>query len=173
MSQLGFDDLRAIVTAFAATADGSAACANVCAEQELARIDHAERTGDRRLLDGDLAGWVIPAKDLSDVAGMSTSRGFAICAQPAGTTDLFVADYAARGALVVAKTQTSEFGLSPYCEPAEAPAPLWDGHTPGGSSGGAAITVPALGTGIQLGSIRSTKAELLALAEIVEKGTLS
>lgn len=40
-------------------------------------------------------------------------------------------------------------------------------------TGFAAITVPALGTGIQLGSIRSTKAELLALAEIVEKGTLS
>lgn len=142
MSQLGFDDLRAQVSAWAEAAKGSAAFAHVCADAELARIDHAERHGDRSVLDGDLAGWIIPAKDLHDVAGMPTSRG-SVSLTAATGTDPFIASYMARGALVVAKTQTSEYGLSAYCEPANADAPTWKGHTSGGSSGGAAVAVAA------------------------------
>lgn len=141
MSGLSFADLRARVASFAAQCEGNAAFAHVCAEAEVERIDAAERSGDRAVLDGDLAGWVIPAKDLHDVSGMPTSRGSAVASGPAATTDPVIARYMGRGALVVAKTQTSEYGLSAYCEPVGAPAPTWNGRTPGGSSGGAAIAV--------------------------------
>ncbi|MCS4535953.1 amidase [Corynebacterium sp. HS2168-gen11] len=93
---------------------------------------------------GRLSGWIIPAKDLSDVAGMPTSFGNASRRRLAHKTDPFIAAYQQQGAYVPGKTATSELGLSAYTEPvgqAHPENPLWPGHTPGGSSGGAAVAV--------------------------------
>lgn len=94
--------------------------------------------------EGDLTGWAIPAKDLNDVAGMPTTFGSAKRTRFAQETDPFIAAYEARGAVVPGKSASSELGLSVDAEPRDLPAvdnPIWPGHTPGGSSGGAAAMV--------------------------------
>lgn len=93
---------------------------------------------------GPLDGMIIPAKDLNDVAGMPTSLGNSARRTVAQTTDPFIQNLIDRGAIIAGKTQTSELGMTAYCEPVGMPAPenpLFPGHTPGGSSGGAAVAV--------------------------------
>lgn len=94
--------------------------------------------------EGDLSGWIIPAKDLYDVAGMPTTFGAAKRTRMATETEPFIAAYQARGARIPGKSVTSELGMTVDAEPRDLPAvdnPLWPGHTPGGSSGGAAAMV--------------------------------
>ncbi|WP_233189909.1 amidase [Corynebacterium sp. J010B-136] len=94
--------------------------------------------------EGDLSGWIIPAKDLYDVAGMPTTFGSKARTRMATETDPFIAAYEARGALIPGKSVSSELGLTVDAEPRDLPAvdnPIWPGHTPGGSSGGAAAMV--------------------------------
>ncbi|APQ55052.1 Amidase [Corynebacterium pseudotuberculosis] len=88
-----------------------------------------------------LSGWIIPAKDLSDVAGMPTSYGSVHRRVMATETDSFIAKYMAQGAIVPGKSLVPELGLSAYTEPVGLAAPTYDGHTPGGFSGGAAVMV--------------------------------
>lgn len=93
---------------------------------------------------GPLHGMVIPAKDLNDVAGMPTAFGNASRRKVATDTDPFIQNLIDRGAIIAGKTQTSELGMTAYCEPIgmDAPSnPVLPGHTPGGSSGGAAVAV--------------------------------
>ncbi|GAB3594940.1 amidase [Corynebacterium faecale] len=62
-------------------------------------------------------------------------------------TDPFLQSLINRGAIIAGKTQTSELGLTAYCEPVRMPAPdnpRFPGHTTGGSSGGAAVAVARL-----------------------------
>lgn len=94
--------------------------------------------------EGDLSGWIIPAKDLYDVEGMPTTSGSKARTRMAEETFPFIAAYEARGARIPGKSVTSELGMSVDAEPRDLPAvdnPLWPGHTPGGSSGGAAVMV--------------------------------
>ena len=94
--------------------------------------------------EGDLSGWIIPAKDLYDVAGMPTTFGSKARTRIATETDDFIAAYEARGARIPGKSVSSELGLTVDAEPRDLPAvdnPIWPGHTPGGSSGGAAAMV--------------------------------
>lgn len=93
---------------------------------------------------GPLHGMVIPAKDLNDVAGMPTAFGNASRRKVATDTDPFIQNLIDRGAIIAGKTQTSELGMTAYCEPIDMDAPsnpVLPGHTPGGSSGGAAVAV--------------------------------
>lgn len=93
---------------------------------------------------GRLAGWLIPAKDLSDVAGMPTTFGNTTRTIVATDTDPFLAHLQRQGAIIPGKTFASELGLSAYTEPIGQPHPenpLYPGATPGGSSGGAAVAV--------------------------------
>ncbi|ALC06953.1 amidase [Corynebacterium deserti GIMN1.010] len=93
---------------------------------------------------GPLHGMVIPAKDLNDVAGMPTAFGNANRRATATQTDPFIQRLISRGAIIAGKTQTSELGMTAYCEPIGMDAPdnpILPGHTPGGSSGGAAVAV--------------------------------
>lgn len=94
--------------------------------------------------EGDLSGWIIPAKDLYDVEGMPTTFGSKARTRMATETDPFIAAYEARGALIPGKSVSSELGLTVDAEPRDLPAvdnPIWPGRTPGGSSGGAAAMV--------------------------------
>lgn len=116
---------------------------------DLEREEHEEQPqhGAAEIADTptrDLAGLVIPAKDLYPVAGMPTSLGAARRRTLAHTTEPEITRIMARGALVPAKTAASELGLTAYCEPVGLPAPRnprLPGCTPGGSSGGAAVAV--------------------------------
>ncbi|MCS4490118.1 MULTISPECIES: amidase [unclassified Corynebacterium] len=93
---------------------------------------------------GRLSGWIIPAKDLSDIAGMPTTLGNINRTYMATETDAFLASILSQGAIIPGKSLTPEMGLSAYTEPvgqARPDNPLLPGHTPGGSSGGAAVMV--------------------------------
>lgn len=93
---------------------------------------------------GDLAGWSIPVKDGTDVAGMETTHGNPQRAYLATATDPFVLNLLTRGADIPAKTLTSELGATCYAERPDVPvleSPAYPGCTPGGSSTGAAVVV--------------------------------
>ncbi|MGI3170382.1 amidase [Pseudooceanicola sp. C21-150M6] len=109
------------------------------------------RSADTRSPQGWLHGIPVAVKDLSDAAGLPTSRGSPLFAGagPAETDSLFVARMRAAGAIVIGKTNTPEFGLGShtvnpvYGATQNAYAP---GRSAGGSSGGTAV---ALATGMQ------------------------
>lgn len=93
---------------------------------------------------GRLAGWLIPAKDLSDVAGMPTTCGSPHRAYVARQTSPFIARLQREGAVISGKTLTSELGATVYAERTDVPvleSPAYPGRTPGGSSTGAAVIV--------------------------------
>ena len=98
----------------------------------------------RAIASGRLDGWLIPAKDLYDVAGMPTTHGSAHRTRMAHATDPFLRRLLAEGAVIPGKSAVPELGLTIHTEPVGLPAvdnPLYPGHTPGGSSGGAAAMV--------------------------------
>lgn len=87
----------------------------------------------------------VPAslKDLTDVAGMPTSKGSLTVALEPSNTDAPPAQHLrAAGAVLLGKTNTSEFGWKAVTDNRVYGATRnpWDAHlTPGGSSGGAAV----------------------------------
>lgn len=94
-----------------------------------------------------LHGMPIAHKDLTDVAGVPTTRGSAAFDPEVATADHpVVAAMRRAGTVSLGKTQVPEFGLTGYSEnnispPARNP---WDPtRTPGGSSGGSATAVAA------------------------------
>ncbi|MCQ9343031.1 amidase family protein [Corynebacterium kozikiae] len=113
-------------------------------DAEAALRQAAEQARNQANTRGRLAGWLIPAKDLSHVAGMPTSFGSVHRVEWPEETDPFIAAFQRLGAIVPGKTLASELGLSAYTEPVGLPAPTnprFPGATPGGSSGGAAVAV--------------------------------
>lgn len=100
---------------------------------------------------------------LAMYAGVPTSAGNRVLRTiPAAADNEIVRRYKAAGLVILGKTNTPEFGLTPYTEP-EALGPAcnpWDtSRTPGGSSGGSAAAVaarmvPLAGGGDGGGSIR-------------------
>lgn len=98
----------------------------------------------RPLAAGRLSGWVIPAKDLSDVAGMPTTGGNPRRGYLATATSPFLAHLQAQGATINGKTLSSELGATVYAERPDVAlltSPAYPGATPGGSSTGAAVVV--------------------------------
>lgn len=93
---------------------------------------------------GRLSGWTIPAKDLSDVAGMPTTLGSPRRSYHATSTDPFLQALIDDGATINGKTVTSELGATLYCEREDTPvleSAAYPGRIPGGSSSGAAVLV--------------------------------
>ncbi len=98
--------------------------------------------------DGPFAGVPMLIKDLqSTIAGVPTSHGTRVLQQiiPSHDTEI-IARYRRAGAVFVGKSNTPEFGLTPFTE-SEALGPArnpWDPtKTPGGSSGGSGAAVAA------------------------------
>ena len=129
------------------------------------RMDDEARAGAATVdRDALFAGVPFLAKDLqSDYAGHPTSRGSRLLVNRVMQDDTeLVRRVRATGVSVLGKTNTPEFGMLPYTEPA-----LWGpcrnpwapDRTPGGSSGGSAAAVaagivPMAGGGDGAGSIR-------------------
>jgi aspartyl-tRNA(Asn)/glutamyl-tRNA(Gln) amidotransferase subunit A len=152
------DALNPSLTAFVAVdADGARAQAEA--------IDRRLGAGEDP---GPLAGVPIGVKDLTDAAGLPTTRGAMHLrhAPPARADAVEVARLRAAGCVVVGKTNTAEFGcmddtFNPLFGATLNPWNL--AYSPGGSSGGAAAAVSAgmvpVGTGSDAGgSIRTPSA---------------
>ncbi|QGU05737.1 amidase [Corynebacterium comes] len=93
---------------------------------------------------GRLHGLLIPVKDLSNVRGMPTTFGSVHRTRRAEATDTVPQAFLDAGAIIPGKSSAAELGLMIYTEPPGLAAPdnpLWPGHTPAGSSGGAAVLV--------------------------------
>ena len=96
---------------------------------------------------GPLAGVPVSIKDTFDIAGFVTTRGSRVFTQNLALEDSgVVRRLRAAGAVFVGKTNTAEFGQSATSENMLGPVTRnpWDtAATPGGSSGGAAVSVAA------------------------------
>jgi aspartyl-tRNA(Asn)/glutamyl-tRNA(Gln) amidotransferase subunit A len=114
---------------------------------EAARASDALRR--RGIVPSPIAGIPISVKDLFDVAGLPTTAGSKLMqhAPPASEDAVVVARLRAAGAIVIGRTNMTEFaysglGLNPHYGTPRNP---WDRHAggrvPGGSSSGAAVSV--------------------------------
>ncbi len=118
----------------------------VSLRDETDLLDEARRA-DAGPARGVLHGLPVAVKDLSNAAGLATSKGSpALAGQIAAQDDLHVARMRAAGAIVIGKTNTPEFGLGSHtfnpvhgvtCNPYD------NTRTCGGSSGGAAVALAA------------------------------
>jgi amidase len=136
----------------------------VCAERAL---EHAEKA-DRQ---SALAGLPIAVKDLTDVAGVRTTHGSPIYADNVPErSDIVVERLEERGAVVLAKSNTPEFGagaqtFNEVFGPTRNP---WDtSRTCAGSSGGSAVALATcqvwLATGSDLGGSLRTPASFCSV----------
>lgn len=126
--------------------------------------DYARQAAQGRIPEGPFRGVPFLVKDLiSTIAGVPTGSGNRLLKNiPMQTDSELVKRYKAAGLIIIGKTNTPEFGLTPYTEPASTgPAHNpWDlARTTGGSSGGsgaavAARIVPIANGGDGGGSIR-------------------
>lgn len=115
---------------------------------------------------GCLYGLPIAIKDLSDVEGVRTTHGSPVFADHiAKRSDIMVERLESRGAIVIAKSNTPEFGAGAqtFNEVFGTTTNPWNTRlTPGGSSGGAAAALAAgqvwLATGSDLGGSLRTPA---------------
>ena len=131
----------------------------VCAERALA--DAADVAAD-----APLAGLPLAVKDLTDVAGVRTTYGSPVYADHVPErSDLLVERLEAGGAVVVAKSNTPEFGAggNTFNEVFGETRNPWDtARTCGGSSGGSAAALASgqvwLATGSDLGGSLRTPA---------------
>src|SRR5689334_8838675 len=126
--------------------EGARACLTVYADAARAAADAAHTRRKQGISLGPLDGAIVSIKDLFDVAGEPTRAGSKILADaPAATADApIVRRLRAAGAVIVAKTNMSEFafsgvGMNPHYGTPGNPADRT--RVPGGSSSGAAVSV--------------------------------
>src|SRR5271163_4453267 len=127
--------------------EGARACLTVYADEARAAADAADARASRGAPLGPLDGVVVTIKDLFDVAGEPTRAGSKILAEeaaPANADAVVVQRLRAAGAVVVAKTNMTEFafsgiGANPHFGTPGNPRDRK--RVPGGSSSGAPITV--------------------------------
>ncbi len=138
--------------------EGAKACLTVYAETARAAADAADARAKAGVSLGPLDGTIVSIKDLFDVAGEPTRAGSKILAeeaQPAAADAPVVRRLRAAGAVIVAKTNMTEFALGAiganphFGTPAN---PRDRARVPGGSSSGAAVTVGDRMAAIAIGS---------------------
>jgi len=128
--------------------EGARAFTRLYGEGAVAAADAWDRLARAGGTPGPLAGIPISIKDLFDVAGETTLAGSIVLksAPPASLDAAIVRRLRAAGAVIVGKTNMTEFafsglGLNPHYG---TPASPWDRKTrriPGGSSSGAGVSV--------------------------------
>src|SRR6185295_4355271 len=124
--------------------EGARACLTVYADAARAAADAADARTRAGISLGSMDGAIVSIKDLFDVAGEPTRAGSKILADaaPAKADAPIVRRLRAAGAVIVAKTNMTEFafsgvGMNPhYGTPAN---PADRARIPGGSSSGAAV----------------------------------
>ena len=127
----------------------------VMADQAMADAREAEAAAMRGDDLGPLHGIPVPIKDLEGVKGVRFTHGSIPADEVADSDALCVQRVREAGGIIIGKTNTPEFGHAGTTEnlvfgPARNP---WDiERTPGGSSGGAAVSVAAGMTSIAQGS---------------------
>ena len=127
--------------------EGARACLTVYAEQARAAADAADARAARNASLGPLDGTIVSMKDLFDVAGEPTRAGSKILAEealPAAADAAVVQRLRAAGAVIVAKTNMTEFafsgiGANPHFGTPGNPRDR--ARVPGGSSSGAGVAV--------------------------------
>jgi aspartyl-tRNA(Asn)/glutamyl-tRNA(Gln) amidotransferase subunit A len=127
--------------------EGARACLTVYAQAARAAADAADARAARGASLGPLDGVLVSIKDLFDVAGEATRAGSKILAEeavPAKADAVVVQRLRAAGAVIVAKTNMTEFafsgiGANPHFGTPGNPRDRT--RVPGGSSSGAPITV--------------------------------
>ena len=124
--------------------EGARACLTVYADAARAAADAADARARTGISLGPLDGAIVSIKDLFDVAGEPTRAGSRILADaaPAKADAPVVRRLRAAGAVIVAKTNMSEFafsgvGMNPHYGTPGNPADR--ARVPGGSSSGAAV----------------------------------
>src|ERR1700752_2150615 len=130
----------------------------------LTLYERAREKAKGKLPDGPFKGVPFMIKDLhATLEGVPTSHGNKLWRNvPASISTELVKRWENSGVIIVGKTNTPEFGLTPYSEPETllpARNPWYISRTPGGSSGGsgaavAARLVPLASGGDGGGSIR-------------------
>jgi aspartyl-tRNA(Asn)/glutamyl-tRNA(Gln) amidotransferase subunit A len=126
--------------------EGSRACLTVYRAAARAAADAADARARAGISLGPLDGAIVTIKDLFDVAGEVTRAGSKVLAEegkPAETDAEVVRRLRAAGAVIVAKTNMSEFaftgiGINPHFGTPGNPADR--ARAPGGSSSGAAVS---------------------------------
>jgi aspartyl-tRNA(Asn)/glutamyl-tRNA(Gln) amidotransferase subunit A len=127
--------------------EGARACLTVYHEAAIAAADASDARARAGISLGPLDGAIVSIKDLFDVAGEVTRVGSRVLAEegkPAGADAAVVRRLRAAGAVIVAKTNMSEFaysglGANPHFGTPGNPADRK--RVPGGSSSGAAVAV--------------------------------
>src|ERR1700678_4146596 len=127
--------------------EGTRACLTVYADAARAAADAADARTAAGVSLGPLDGAIVSIKDLFDVAGEPTRAGSKVLADeaaPAAADAVIVRRLRAGGAVIVAKTNMTEFALGAiganphFGTPAN---PRDRARVPGGSSAGAGVTV--------------------------------
>jgi aspartyl-tRNA(Asn)/glutamyl-tRNA(Gln) amidotransferase subunit A len=127
--------------------EGARACLTVYADAARAAADAADARAARGASLGPFDGTIVSIKDLFDVAGEPTRAGSKILAEeaaPAKADAVVVARLRAAGAVIVAKTNMTEFafsgiGANPHFGTPGNPRDR--ARVPGGSSAGAPVAV--------------------------------
>src|SRR5262245_53907541 len=125
--------------------EGARACLTVYADAARAAADAADARRHAGITLGPLDGAIVSLKDLFDVAGEVTRAGSKVLAEegkPAAADAPVVQRLRAGGAIIVAKTNMSEFaytgiGANPHFGTPANPADRQ--RVPGGSSSGAVV----------------------------------
>jgi amidase len=133
-------------------------------DELIKQAELADRALDKQEYWGWMHGMPHAVKDLSNAAGLETSRGSRIFAGTiADEDDLHIARIRAQGAIFIGKTNTPEFGLGSqsYNDVHGTTKNAYDPQlTAGGSSGGAATSLamymlPTADGSDMMGSIRN------------------
>jgi aspartyl-tRNA(Asn)/glutamyl-tRNA(Gln) amidotransferase subunit A len=127
--------------------EGARACLSVYRAAALAAAEAADARTYTHVALGPLDGAIVTIKDLFDVAGEKTRAGSKVLAEempPAAADATVVHRLRAAGAVIVAKTNMSEFaftgvGVNPHYGTPGNPADR--ARVPGGSSSGAGVAV--------------------------------
>lgn len=137
--------IEAALAAIAQHNAGTNAFILVDADEARAQARHADDERARGIDRGPLHGMPVSIKDLIDIAGQATTAGSRVLADNIAITDApVITRLREAGAVLIGKTNLHEFALGTTCEdsgfgPVRHPRDL--SRSPGGSSGGSAVSV--------------------------------